>query len=305
MSALLESQPKTAAAERPSTFHIRMAYACGSFLALSWIGCYLTSVPITGVASSAIAISCSCVMVCPLSVYWHEKGRRDMRDAAMTIPWFVVLLVILPIPVAACARMGFPLQDSRLAQIDNFFGVRIPEVTSWASGSQLGRLANRCYPLLIHSLPIAFILLALTGRVKHAQRFLLSNLVAYTLGLPLFSLVPAIGPWYAFGTTPSPDQALCQSSLLHLRHAESAGIYGVICFPSFHVIWAILCAAALWTYKPLRVPIALLYSLIILSTITTGWHYFTDVVAGAAVALLSLKLSFLLTKDSTLPEVTQ
>jgi membrane-associated phospholipid phosphatase len=83
-----------------------------------------------------------------------------------------------------------------------------------------------------------------------------------------------------------------------MRHFDShPAIYGVVCFPSFHVIWAILCAAALWTYKPLRVPVALVYGLIILSTMTTGWHYFIDVVAGAVVALLSLKASFLLTRN--------
>jgi membrane-associated phospholipid phosphatase len=241
-------------------------------------------------------------MICPLPIYWHGKGRKDMRDAAMTIPWLLLLLVILPIPVEVFARVGFPLQDSQLAQVDNIFGVRIPEIGAWASRSLVGKLANRCYPLLIPLLPISFLIPALTGRVKYAQRFLLSNLVAFAIGLPLFALVPAIGPWYAYSTTPSKAQAMCQSSLLHLRSANSyaAGVYSVVCFPSFHVIWAILCTAALWAYKPLRVPITLLFGLIILSTMTTGWHYFSDVIAGAAVAILSIKVSFLLTQDSRL-----
>ena len=33
---------------------------------------------------------------------------------------------------------------------------------------------------------------------------------------------------------------------------------------------------------------------------TTGWHYFSDVVAGVAVAIISMKVSFLLTQDSRL-----
>jgi membrane-associated phospholipid phosphatase len=127
---------------------------------------------------------------------------------------------------------------------------------------------------------------------------LLSNLMAFAIGLPLFSLVPAIGPWYIYNTTPSEAQALCQSSFLLMRNHDfpAASAYAVVCFPSFHVIWAILCAAALWTYKPLRVPIALFCGLIILSTMTTGWHYFSDVIAGAAVAVLSIKAAILLTR---------
>jgi membrane-associated phospholipid phosphatase len=280
------------------TFHIKMAYACAAFLVFSLVGCYLTSVRVEDVPESIIFLTLCLAMICPLPIYWHAKGRDDMRDAAMTIPWFLLLWVILPIPVDVFARLGFPLQDFRLARIDHIFRVHIPEITAWASHSLLGKLANRSYPLLIPLLPISFLLPALTGRVKYAQRFLLSNLAAFVIGLPLFSLVPAIGPWYTYNTTPSAAQALCQSDLLRLRNPDPyvGSASGVVCFPSFHVIWAIFCAATLWTYKPLRIPITLLCGLIILSTMTTGWHYFSDVIAGTAVAILSIKVSLLLTR---------
>ena len=283
---------------QPFAFHIKMAYGCAAFLAFSLLGCYLTSVHVQDTATSIIALTSCLAMVCPLPIYWHEKGREDMRDAAMTIPWFLLLVVLLPIPIDALARLGLPLQDSRLARIDEIFGVHIPQIKAWASHSLLGKLANRSYPLLIPLLPISFLIPALTGRVKYAQRFLLSNLVAFAIGLPLFCLAPAIGPWYIYNTTPSAAQALCQSTFLVMRNPDLPAVstYGVVCFPSFHVIWAILCAAALWTYKPLRVPIALLCGLIILSTMTTGWHYFSDVIAGAAVAVLSIKAAVLLTR---------
>jgi membrane-associated phospholipid phosphatase len=61
--------------------------------------------------------------------------------------------------------------------------------------------------------------------------------------------------------------------------------------PSFHVIWAILCAAALWGYRPLRVPVALLSIMIVFSTLTTGWHYFTDVLAGVVVAAIAMVIA--------------
>jgi membrane-associated phospholipid phosphatase len=302
MSTLLESTQKTETARQSSTFHIKMAYMCAAFLALSLVGCYLTSVRIQDAPESIIFLTVCLAMICPLPIYWHGKGRDDMRDAAMTIPWFLLLVVILPIPVDVFARLGFPLQDFRLGRIDHIFGVHIPGITAWASYSLLGKLANRCYPLLIPLGAISFLLPALTGRVKYAQRFLLSNLAAFIIGLPLFSLVPAIGPWYSYNTTPSAAQSLCQSGLLRLRNPDPyvGSASGVVCFPSFHVIWAILCAAALWTYKPLRVPVTILCGLIILSTMTTGWHYFSDVIAGVAVAILSMKVSSLLTQDSRL-----
>jgi membrane-associated phospholipid phosphatase len=60
-------------------------------------------------------------------------------------------------------------------------------------------------------------------------------------------------------------------------------------------MWAILCARALWGFKPLRIPLAALSGMIILSTMTTGWHYFSDVLAGVLLAAVSIYFADLLT----------
>jgi membrane-associated phospholipid phosphatase len=75
--------------------------------------------------------------------------------------------------------------------------------------------------------------------------------------------------------------------------------FGVVCFPSFHVIWAILGANALWCFKPLRIPVAILSTLIILSTMTSGWHYFVDVLAGLLVAAAAIAASRALSRWHT------
>jgi membrane-associated phospholipid phosphatase len=130
----------------------------------------------------------------------------------------------------------------------------------------------------------------LTGKVKQAQQFLLGNVVAFAVGLPLFALFPAIGPWYGYNFAATPGQAKCQADMFLLRnpapylhHAS-----GPICFPSFHVMWAILCVQALWVFRPLRVPAAVLSALIIFSTMSTGWHYFSDVLGGIALAAVAI-----------------
>jgi len=136
---------------------------------------------------------------------------------------------------------------------------------------------------------------ALMGKMKHAREFLLANLAAFVIGLPLFALLPAVGPWYCYHLIPNPAQAACWAQFLALR-APGPYIFqeqaaGIVCFPSFHVIWAILCAAALWGFRPLRLPVALLSVMIIASTLTTGWHYFSDVLAGIVIAALSMAIA--------------
>jgi membrane-associated phospholipid phosphatase len=145
---------------------------------------------------------------------------------------------------------------------------------------------------------VAIFLPALSGRARASREFLLANLIAFAIAAPLFALLPAVGPWYHGGFMPSPDQLSCQANLLALRlpgpYILTTQDAGVVCFPSFHVIWAILCAGALWTFRRLRVPVSILALLIVLSTMTTGWHYFSDVLAGIAIAALSIALARLM-----------
>jgi len=119
-------------------------------------------------------------------------------------------------------------------------------------------------------------------------------MVALTIAGGLFMLLPAVGPWYPHQFAPNALQQECQNGLLRLR---SPGVFdysfavqeaGIVCFPSCHVIWSVLAAAALWGFRWLRVPVALLCGMIILSTMTTGWHYLVDVLAGLVVSAFSL-----------------
>jgi membrane-associated phospholipid phosphatase len=92
---------------------------------------------------------------------------------------------------------------------------------------------------------------------------------------------------------PTPHQFDCQTAILLFRAPEHrvTHIDAIICFPSFHVIWSISCAAALWGFRFARIPVALLSGMIVVSTVTTGWHYICDVAAGLVVAILSLAIA--------------
>jgi membrane-associated phospholipid phosphatase len=123
------------------------------------------------------------------------------------------------------------------------------------------------------------------------------------MGLPLFALFPAIGPWYGSGILPNAFQSQCQNSLLALRSGGAPAVIGIVCFPSFHVIWAVLCVYAFWGFRWLRFPALILGSIIVVSTISTGWHYFVDVLAGLLLAGIWLRLARMVAFPSAaLPE---
>lgn len=274
-------------------FHLQMTLTSVGILTFCIAaGDLLTSIRIQDVASisATLAMIVAAVLLVPL--YWHEKGKIELRDAALTIPWGLLLTALLPLPVAVAAKLGMSigLKDAYFAHMDGSLGVNIPGIMAWASRNWLGQAANWTYPLLIAMVPFSFLMTALTGKVKQAQQFLTSNVIAFAVGLTVFALLPAVGPWWGYHFAPSAGQAECQQSLLLLRTSGPHVLQpeGVVCFPSFHVFWAILCARTLWCFWPFRIPASLLSCLIVLSTMTTGWHYFVDVLAGCVLAVVAI-----------------
>jgi hypothetical protein len=301
MSVLLEKTAKPQVRSKIDlSFHLHMAYASSVLLLIALFGCWLASIPIQGIPNFALGLAFASVMVFTVAVYWHEKGKMDLRDAILTIPWVLFLAVIMPLLVLAAARVDMPLQDARLTRLDQLLDINVPAIMTWASRHWLGSIVNRSYTLLSPLLVVAALLPALTGKVKNAQQFVLANLIAFAIGLPLFALLPAIGPWYGYPFPATPHQIDCQSAILLFRAPghQMSHLDAIICFPSFHVIWAIFCAAALWGFRLLRIPVALLSGMIIVSTVTTGWHYFIDVPGGIVVAGISLALAMAYTNSS-------
>jgi hypothetical protein len=270
-----------------------MAYACSILLLITLLSCRLESIHIQNLSAFAMGLAFATGAVLTVALCWHEKGKTNLRDSTMTIPWTLFLAVTVPFLVLAAARLDMPLQDAHLARLDQLFGISVPEIVSWSSHHRLGTIVNRTYTLLSPLLTVAVLLPALTGKVKNAQQFVLANLIAFAIGIPLFALLLAIGPWYGYHFAATPGQIECQSAILLFREPSHliSHLGAIICFPSFHVIWAIFCAAALWGFRLLRVPVALLSGMIIVSTVTTGWHYFIDVLGGIVVAVLSLAIA--------------
>jgi membrane-associated phospholipid phosphatase len=270
-----------------------MAYVTAAILILSYLGCKLTQTQVPNAGSVALVSAFVLVALLPLPLYLREKKKLHWLDIPMTLLWAIVFsyLLFFPVTIAGRLSMAFPLQDTNFVALDRRLGVYVPAITNWISALKFGNLINLAYPALIPFMKLAVLIPALGGRVRDAQRYLVANLIAFAIGLPLFTCFPAVGPWYGYHLPARVDQAACETLVMLIRQP---GPYlfqppaGVICFPSFHVIWAILCAQAVWGFRWLRIPAAILSAAIVFSTMTTGVHYFCDVLGGLLVASISV-----------------
>ena len=276
-------------------FHIRMACACVLLLLISIAGCRFTNLTVPGAAEGTLGFFLIFAATLPVLAYWREKKHIYQLDAAFTVYWAVLLKVLLAYPIVIAARlgMGISLRDGYLAGLDQSLGVDVAQIFAWAPQHWIGQYANASYGLLTYLILLAILLPILTGRVHDAQRFITANVIAFAVSLPIYALVPAIGPWFGGHFVPTGGQVECQNALLLLRQPgpRTLGSAGIICFPSFHAIWAVLCAYALWGNRWFRIPAFVLSCLILFSTVSTGWHYFSDVAAGTVIAALSILIS--------------
>jgi len=274
-------------------FHLWIAAAAAVVLITGVIGCALTRIHAGDVGSRILAVVIVLAVFQALPLYWHRKGRYALRDSSLTVLWAALLWTILPFPVDVAGRLGraFPLRDALLARVDASMGVNVAAIAQWSSHHAIGRAINVSYALLGPLLVLSFLVPGLAGRATAVKRLLVANLAAFAIGLPIFACMPAIGPWYGEHFAANRGQATCQADALLLREPGAYEHHpaGVICFPSFHVMWAIVCAQALAaSFRRLRWPAWILAALIVISTMTTGWHYFADVLGGFALAGASL-----------------
>src|SRR5216683_5893193 len=305
MNAVVAQAPAPTRASRGlafvGNFHLRMALAISTLLVISLAGCAITGIKLPDLGAWAIVFVVLSAMLLPLPAYWYEKDRADLLDSALTVLWALLIRMIIPILVQVGARLRMPLQDSFFGRADEHLGVSVPAIMAWTAHHWLGSVLNRSYAWVVILLPLAVLLPVLAGKLKYAKEFLVANMISFAIGIPLFALLPAIGPWQYFHFPPSQAQsAFCELPLLAMRlpgaYVLGSQEAGVVCFPSFHVAWAIFFAAALWGFRWLRIPVALVSGMVILSTVTTGWHYFVDVLGGIALAVISIVLAKRLTQ---------
>jgi len=216
------------------------------------------------------------------------RSRRLGRVAFWVVLWIVFSVVGGVLTYAVAARGG-PLWDARFAALDRAIGF---EWTTWFG------FVNR-HPAIKLPLALAYaslmpqILLAIfrfSWREGDPRNGELLGAVIFSLLLTtaLFKLLPSLGP----GLSVPAFRELYLDDLLALRNGAATvfampHLRGLIAFPSFHAVLAVLFTHA-HRGRPGFVAILVLNAVMLLSVPSEGGHYLVDVVAGLAIAAAAI-----------------
>jgi membrane-associated phospholipid phosphatase len=205
-----------------------------------------------------------------------ESFRLCLSALALAVVFssgFVVLTYM-------AARMAPPLIDDWLIRCDRWLGFSTLRPWQYTHAGIL--LAIAYYSLLLQT-TATIAVLGLRNQREPLERFFQQMMVAGVIALGCFLFMPAVGPCVV---APSADQAHYLEHFWELRAGARttlsfADAEGLITFPSFHTVWALLLVAA--CPRPLKAASVVLNATVIVATLTTGWHYLSDVLAGILV----------------------
>lgn len=267
-----------------------------SVVSLALAGLSVGSWALEGVLAAFVGLAFMRLHYRPQGDRW-QGAAFDLLEA-LTLFSAVSLFGGLASYAVAALTVGYA--DGLLAAADREVGFdwaalyRLTVQTPWLQTA--GRLAYGS----IYDVPILLLAGLSFGRqARHMRRFLLAYALALAATVVIFAWFPAKSPLAhlpaaAFSYMPLtgaqhvPTIEALRSGRLNVINV--AWLYGIIGFPSFHAVSAVLFMWGGWSVRWLRWPGAAVNLAMLASTPIEGTHYLVDVVGGIAVAGLAILL---------------
>jgi hypothetical protein len=159
------------------------------------------------------------------------------------------------------------------------------------------------YNLILPEIALVLIALAWSGQAEKVYRFCLAVAIGALIAITIWALIPSLGakslytlpPAIASHLTLAVDcdygRALVQ--LLHNGpgHITPDDLRGLIAFPSYHGVLALILVWYAWRVSWLRWPVLLINAVVLVCTPIQGGHHMVDVLAAFPVTALALFLS--------------
>lgn len=219
-----------------------------------------------------------------------------LTTAAYGLLFLIVTCLFAVLTAYAMQRMAFPLRDTLLTQADRALGLDWPAYTHWVDG-QLGlqRVLHFAYHTIQIQIALPVLVLAFANRIKALRIYLLAFVLALSVTIVISALLPAAGPIAALDRTSFEILRFTGATPLdHLTQLREAGAFllrepagGIATFPSFHATVAVLTPLTMRAHPRILIVLLVLDAAMLVGTVTEGAHYFIDLAAGGAIAVLA------------------
>ena len=222
--------------------------------------------------------------------YPHISPRSGfiLKNAA----FYGLANIALALFVSGLQFTPFPPIDLTLQGWDHALHFDSTVAMAWtAAHPWLRWFLNACYVSTDVQVALAPLVAGFAFDRRRMRVYLYAFVYSLLLGGLFYYFFPSSGPGSVYQ---SPYFAYVQQLTsakfywVHHRLPVTTMMGGMIAFPSFHVMWAVLTTYAALPYRKLFWAVAALNVLVVASTLLLGWHYLVDVPSGLLLAVLSL-----------------
>ena len=224
---------------------------------------------------------------------FYERWRPDERlsDLAWSGVRLLAFFAAMGVMSYLVAATDLPLVDDRLAAADRALGL---DWLGWFAFVQhhpvFHGFLHAAYLTALPQIALITTYLGLAGRPERNSEFLWLMIVSTAIIVPISGLLPAFSASVYFGVPGfvehMPDFVALRTG--RFTELDLSRLQGLVSFPSFHTSLGVLFSYVL---RGRRIPllIALLVNGALIAAVPTeGGHYFVDVLAGAAVAVVAM-----------------
>lgn len=228
-----------------------------------------------------------------LNVGLHLSFAKESKACQIgnELIYFFLIMLIIAFATNAVQLTPFSIIDQYIVKLEALVGIDTAAIVNWTNGHpQLKTLLSTIYDSLAYQMSIVPLLVLFSCRFHLLREYYFLLLCTVLLGFGFYYFFPTAAPASIF------NHALFESSQiatglkfseLHHHIAPSTNEGGLIAFPSFHAIWALLCVNLLREWTVAYIVMAIINVVLIASCVLLGWHYCTDIVGSLIVLLMS------------------
>ena len=221
--------------------------------------------------------------ICFALTAYYTRVRNEPRVAEIAL--YVGLWLFYPAFGAELTYLvtttNFPLQDGRFAALDGALGFDWMGWARFVLGHPLFKaVGDAAYSSCFWQPLAAILIFAGWGPKGRNGEFLTSVMIGLLICVATYIVLPSIGPADYFHIRATGQIALALRSGFKGPYTY----VGIIAFPSFHTVMAILFTAGFRGHRRLMAGFGLLNLLMLSAVPFQGDHYLVDMIAGAVIA---------------------
>ena len=238
-----------------------------------------------------------------LAASWFCRAKRNEPRLSLALGAAAQILVfsavVAPLSYLA-ASFGLPLKDDALEAADRALGFDwMALLATLNAHPTVFAIMRAFYFSLMLQAVFVVLCLAFTGRLASLRIFILAFMSAAIITIAISAVVPAQGVWSHHGFAVADVSSIVPATRAAwpvydglrdgtYRLLVAAGSEGIITFPSLHAALTVILIGAMWPVPGVRWLGLAANLVVIAATPIDGSHYLIDVLAGIAIAIVSL-----------------